>query len=108
MMASDTLIRGNGAGLSLQGEAQTAMNHPYVPTGDVTIFEAASFKDELVKLLALEGPVAIDCSNVGRVDSCALQLIIAAQRSGRLALTGVSDALRQKLVRIGCADAPMA
>lgn len=71
------------------------------PTGDLTIFEVASFKDGLVELLSCGGAGTLDLSLVGQVDSSALQLILAALRTERLCVTGVSTEVTSKLERIG-------
>lgn len=71
------------------------------PTGDLTIFEVEAFKDSLVELLSCEGTVTLDLSQVGQVDSSALQLILASLRAERLCVTGASDEIKDKLERIG-------
>ena len=71
------------------------------PTGDLTIFEVASFKDSLVELLSCGGTGTLDLSHVGQVDSSALQLIVAALRTERLSVTGASAEIVQKMERIG-------
>jgi anti-anti-sigma regulatory factor len=71
------------------------------PTGDLTIFEVASFKDSLVELLSCGGTGTLDLSHVGQVDSSALQLIVAALRTERLCVTGASAEIVQKMERIG-------
>ncbi len=77
-------------------------NQNCMPTGDLTIFEAVAFKDALVTLLSQEGPVVLDLAQVNRVDTSALQLILAAQRSGRLHVTGAPDTVKRNMARIGC------
>lgn len=73
----------------------------YQPAGDLTIFEAMAFKDSLVDLLSCGGSGTLDLSHVGQVDSSALQLIVAALRTGRLSVTGASGEVLQKMARIG-------
>lgn len=73
----------------------------YQPAGDLTIFEAASFKDSLVTLLSQEGPVTLDLSRVVRMDTPAAQLLVAATRSGRLTIKGLSKTLAAQLSAIG-------
>jgi len=73
----------------------------YEPDGDLTIFEAASFKERLAELLFGEGAVTLDLSKAGQVDCSALQLIVAASRSDRLSLIGASRDIGQKLERLG-------
>lgn len=71
------------------------------PTGELTIFEAAEFKESLVTLLTSEGLVCLDLSQVTRVDTAAIQLMWAARKLGRLLVTGISDELQSKMTRLG-------
>jgi len=71
------------------------------PTGELTIFEAAEFKESLVMLLTNEGLVCLDLSQVSRVDTAAIQLMWAARKLGRLLVTGISDELQSKVTRLG-------
>ena len=71
------------------------------PTGDLTIFEVAGFKESLGALLSGEGPVMLDLSQVTHVDSSALQLILAVLQTERLSIVGASDELKQNLQRMG-------
>lgn len=71
------------------------------PTGDLTIFEVAAFKDSLMELLSCGGTGTLDLSLVKQVDSSALQMILAALRTERLTVTGASDDVTNKLTRIG-------
>jgi len=71
------------------------------PTGELTIFEAAEFKESLVMLLTNEGLVCLDLSQVSRVDTAAIQLMWAARKLGRLLVTGISDELQSKMTRLG-------
>lgn len=54
------------------------------PTGELTIFEAAEFKESLVKLFANDGLVSLDLGAVVRVDTAAIQLMLAARKQGRI------------------------
>jgi anti-anti-sigma factor len=74
------------------------------PTGDLTIFEAARFHADLVTLQRQEGPLQLDLTEVDRVDSSCVQLIVAATRSGRLTLWGYSQGIRDKFEQIGFAQ----
>jgi anti-anti-sigma factor len=74
------------------------------PTGDLTIFEAARFQADLVTLHRQEGPLQLDLTEVDRVDSSCVQLIVAATRSGRLTLRGYSQSIRDKFEQIGFAQ----
>lgn len=71
------------------------------PSGDLTIFEAAEFKESLVKLFANEGLVSLDLSGVARVDTAGIQLILAARKQGRMLVLGISDDLQDKLTQLG-------
>ncbi len=73
----------------------------YQPAGDLTIFEAVSFKDSLVNLLSQEGPLTLDLSQVVRMDTPAVQLLVAAKRSGRLTIKGLSKTLAAQLSALG-------
>lgn len=74
------------------------------PSGDLTIFEAADFKESLRSLLAGEGLVCLDLSQVTRVDTSAIQLMWAARKLGRLLVTGISEELQTKLTRLGFSE----
>ena len=74
------------------------------PIGDLTIFEAEKFHGELVLLNQQEGPLELDLSQVEKMDSSSVQLIVAATRSGRLRLTGYSQDLQEKFEQIGFAQ----
>ena len=73
----------------------------YGPVGDLTIFEAASFKESLTKLLSQEGLVCLDLSKVKRVDTAAIQLMWAARKLGRLLVTGIPQELDAKMKQLG-------
>ncbi|GJL64269.1 MAG: hypothetical protein NPIRA04_29230 [Nitrospirales bacterium] len=77
--------------------------HVLHPEGDLTIFEAAEFREALLMLSKHEGPLELNVSGVERVDSSGIQLMIAASHDGRLAITGMTDSLRDKIAGIGCA-----
>lgn len=74
------------------------------PSGELTIFEAMDFRNELVTLLSQEGPVTVDLSNVTRMDCSCLQVMLAARRSGRLVVMGLSEQLREWMARMGCRE----
>ena len=74
------------------------------PSGDLTIFEAAEFKEALLAVLANDGLVCLDLSQVGRVDTASMQLLWAARKLGRLLVTGISDELQTKLNRLGFSE----
>ncbi len=72
--------------------------------GDLTVFEIGTVHSTLLKRLAEQDRVTLDLANVDRVDASALQLLMAAQRSGRVTLTGQSETLRARLEQLGAAD----
>ena len=74
------------------------------PVGDLTIFEAAQFREDLDLLHKQEGPIELDFSEVDRMDSSCVQLIVAATRSGRLTLKGYSSQIRDRFEQIGFAQ----
>jgi anti-anti-sigma regulatory factor len=71
------------------------------PKGDITIFEAAEFKASLTKLLANDGLVSLDLSGVTRVDTAAVQLLLAARKESRMFVSGVSEDLQTRLQQLG-------
>ena len=72
--------------------------------GDLSIFEVGKFHEELVLLNQQEGPLEVDLSLVDRIDSSAVQVIVAATRSGRMRLTGYSQELQERFEQIGFAQ----
>ena len=74
------------------------------PSGDLTIFEAAEFKESLLAVLANDGLVCLDLSQVMRVDTSAIQLMWAARKLGRLLVTGIPEELQTKLNRLGFSE----
>ena len=74
------------------------------PIGDITIFEAGEFKESLVKLFANDGLVSLDLSGVARVDTAAIQLMLAARKQGRMFVTGISVDLQTKLNQLGVTE----
>jgi anti-anti-sigma regulatory factor len=71
------------------------------PTGDLTIFEVAEFKEALVKLFGNDGLVSLDLGQAGRVDTSAIQLMWAARKQGRMFVSGISEDLQAKLNQLG-------
>jgi len=74
------------------------------PEGDLTIFEAAEFKESLLKLFSNEGLVCLDVTHAKRIDTAAIQLMWAARKSGRLLVTGMSQDLKSKLTQLGFSE----
>ena len=71
------------------------------PIGDLTIFEAGQFHEDLNALHQQAGPLELDLSEIDRMDSSCVQLIVAATRSGRLTLKGYSSHIRDRFEQIG-------
>ena len=74
------------------------------PSGELTIFEAAEFKESLISILACEGLVCLDLSQVTRVDTAAIQLMWAARKLGRLLVTGIPQELQTNLTQLGFSE----
>lgn len=79
----------------------TANSKECAPAGDLTIFEAGEFKQNLMQLLNNDGLVCLDLAKVKRVDTAAIQLMWAARKSGRLLVTGIPAELDTKLKQLG-------
>ncbi len=77
--------------------------HPrhLAPKGDITIFEAGEFKDSLTKLFKNDGLVSLDLSGVARVDTAAIQLLLAAKKQNRMFVSGISEDLQTRLQQLG-------
>ena len=71
------------------------------PIGDLTIFEASQFHEDLQSLHKQEGPLELDLSEIDRMDSSCVQLIVAVTRSGRMTLVGYSNQIRDRFEQIG-------
>lgn len=78
-----------------------ANSRQYAPAGDLSIFEAAAFKQSLIDLLKNDGLVCLDLSSVKRVDTAAIQLMWAAKQSGRLLVPVIPETLQKKLAQLG-------
>jgi len=74
------------------------------PIGDLTIFEASQFHEDLQSLHRQAGPLELDLSEIDRMDSSCVQLIVAATRSGRLTLKGYSLQIGDRFEQIGFAQ----
>jgi anti-anti-sigma regulatory factor len=82
-------------------QAQAENPRHLAPTGDLSIFEAGEFKESLLKLMANEGLVSLDLSNVDRVDTAAIQLMLSARKQARTLVMGIPQDLQDKLKRLG-------
>jgi anti-anti-sigma regulatory factor len=76
----------------------------YAPDGELTIFEAASFKESLIELCSNDGLVCMDLGKVTRVDTAAIQLMWAARKLGRLLVTGIPHDVQTKLTQLGFSE----
>jgi len=76
----------------------------YAPTNDLTIFEGTDFRNSLITLLSQDGPVTVDLSHVHQIDSSCIQILLAAHRSGRLTVAGISEQFRLKATQLGCRE----
>jgi anti-anti-sigma regulatory factor len=77
----------------------------YVPTGDLTIATVREFKAALVDMMSDGKSGTLDLAGVLRVDAAALQVMIAAERTGRIALTSPSQPVMKAMEAIGFAPA---
>jgi anti-anti-sigma regulatory factor len=73
----------------------------YVPTGDLTIATVREFKAALVDMMSDGNSGTLDLAGVLRVDAAALQVMIAAERTGRIALTSPSQPVMKAMEAIG-------
>lgn len=73
----------------------------YVPTGNLTIATVTEFKAALVDKVSDGKSVTLDLAGVQRVDAAALQVMIAAERTGRIALTSPSQPVMKAMEAIG-------
>ena len=87
-----------------QEEPMVAADSMLKPIGDLTIFEAAQFHQDLCSLHRQEGPLELDLSEIDRMDSSGVQIIVAATRCGRLTLKGYSAHIRDRFEQIGFAQ----
>jgi len=72
------------------------------PEGDLTIFEAAVFHQALVQLHEQDSPLEIDLSNVEKIDSSGIQLILAGLKKKEMKITAVQSSVRERFARVGC------
>ena len=73
----------------------------YVPTSDLTIATVTEFKAALVDMTSDGKSGMLDLAGVRRVDVAALQVMIAAQRTGRIALMSPSQPVMAAMAAIG-------
>ena len=73
----------------------------YAPTGDLTIATVTEFKTALVEMISDGKSGMLDLGAVRRVDVPALQVMIAAERTGRISLKNLSQPVRKAMEAIG-------
>lgn len=73
----------------------------YVPTGDLTIATVTEFKAALVDMMSDGKSGTLDLAGVRRVDAASLQVMIAAEQTGRIALTSPSQPVLKAMEAIG-------
>ncbi|HEV8326876.1 MAG TPA: STAS domain-containing protein [Nitrospiraceae bacterium] len=73
----------------------------YVPTCDLTIATVTEFKAALVDMMSDGKSGTLDLAGVQRVDAAALQVMIAAERTGCIALTNPSLSVKKAMEAIG-------
>ena len=81
-----------------------ADSRQYAPVGDVTIFEAAAFKESLLQLISNDGLVCMDLGKITRVDTSAIQLMWAARNLGRILVTGIPHDVQTTLTQLGFSE----
>jgi anti-anti-sigma regulatory factor len=72
------------------------------PEGHLTVAEAKRFKSEVLERIDGNRQITVDLRHVERLDSAALQILIAAVRTGRCRVTELPDGIRTKLAQAGC------
>ncbi|MCH8041850.1 MAG: STAS domain-containing protein [Nitrospinae bacterium] len=72
------------------------------PEGDLTILETAKFTEALLALHEKKGPIELNLSQVQRMDSSAIRLVVAACRGEWMGITGTTPAIRDTFRTVGC------
>ena len=73
----------------------------YAPTGDLTIATVTEFRTALVDMISDGKSGVLDLGAVRRVDVAALQVMIAAERTGRISLRNLSQPVGKAMETIG-------
>lgn len=73
----------------------------YVPTDNLTISTVTELKASLVDMISDGKSGSLDLAAVRHVDTAALQVMIAAERTGRIALRNPSQPVRKAMEAIG-------
>lgn len=71
------------------------------PSSDLTIFEVTEFMQTLHAALAVNPSVKLDLTHAGKIDASGLQVIMAAHRSGKLTLHGLSPLTIEDFRQVG-------
>ena len=72
------------------------------PDGELTIFEAGEFREALLALSAKKGESELSLTNIERMDSSCVQLVVAACQEMALHITDVSPGVQEQFDVIGC------
>ena len=73
----------------------------YVPTGDLTIATVTEFKAAVGDMISNGKSGALDLACVRRIDAAALQVMVVAERTGRIALKSPSQPVMKAMEAIG-------
>lgn len=73
----------------------------YVPADELTIATVTEFKAALADMISDGKSGILDLATVRCVDTAALQVMIAAERTGRIALRNPSQPVRKAMEAIG-------
>lgn len=72
------------------------------PEGELTIFEAAEFRDAFVMLGTKTGELELSLAKIERMDSSSVQLVIAACQEMNLKITHVPPGVQEQFDVVGC------
>ncbi len=70
--------------------------------GELTIVEAAEFREAFLALSAKPGQLELNLANIERVDSSSVQLVVAACQEMALHIADVSPGVQEQFDMIGC------
>lgn len=84
--------------------SNTSTSTTWFPTGSLTIERAAQAREELLARVSVNSPFTVDLSQVERIDTAGLQLLLSAKGTGLCTVTGLPDQLKTKLAHIGCLE----
>ncbi|GKS59213.1 hypothetical protein YTPLAS18_27400 [Nitrospira sp.] len=74
----------------------------WTPQGPLTIAEAGTAREELLRRVGAKTPFTIDLSRVEKLDSAGLQVLVSAVQTGLCSISQIPDAVKQKLDQAGC------